>query len=245
MSTEQRSDDMVLKFLKTLLLRVKSIDERLSRIEGTVPCHSTTRVVAPSQPAWTDDISISGLISPDPGRPGGKDLEILASQPVFKGLTEAELLKVMGCLRRVSYPKGTVVFEEGTLGRSMFIIRDGGVKIVKRSDGRDHFITLLEKGTTLGEMAFVDGEYRSATAIAQTDVDLFEMDGNLFVRMATTDLEIVNKILKGVLGIVNSRLRFSNEHYAFDFKIKVRQEVLSFGKMGDDLVELIVSMEEA
>lgn len=244
MTTEQRSDDIVLKFLKTLLLRVKSIDERLSRFEGSAPCPPQGAGSLVSHD-WSDEASTFGRVSEDPSVQGGEELRMMASLPVFKGLSEGELLKVMGCLRRISYPMGTVVFEEGTLGRSMYIIREGAVRIVKRSEGRDHFITLLEKGTTLGEMAFVDGEYRSATAIAQTAVDFFELDGELFSRMAVTDMEIVNKILRGLLGIVSSRLRFSNEHYAFDFKIRVRQEVLSFGKMGDDLVELILSMEES
>jgi CRP-like cAMP-binding protein len=59
-----------------------------------------------------------------------------------------------------------VIFEEGSIGRELFVVLDGEVEIAKLDRGAKTTIVKLGKGEFFGEMAVIDGSARSATAIA-------------------------------------------------------------------------------
>ena len=59
-----------------------------------------------------------------------------------------------------------VIFEEGSIGRELFVVLDGEVEIAKVNGTSKTSITKLGRGEFFGEMAVIDGSARSATAIA-------------------------------------------------------------------------------
>ena len=75
-----------------------------------------------------------------------------------------------------TFPAGTRLFEQGETGDVLYIVRDGTV--VLSVDGRQ--LELVEKGGMFGEMALIDREPRSATAIAETDCELVVIDKRRF-----------------------------------------------------------------
>jgi CRP-like cAMP-binding protein len=74
------------------------------------------------------------------------------------------------------YSSGDIIFEQGKPGEYMYVIMEGEVDI--QCSGRS--VAKAVPGETLGEMALVDKEYRSATAIALTDCKLVEVDERQF-----------------------------------------------------------------
>src|ERR1700730_17711396 len=58
------------------------------------------------------------------------------------------------------------IFEEGSVGRELFVVLEGKIDIVKQSGAKRTLIVTLGKGEFFGEMAVIDGSSRSATAIA-------------------------------------------------------------------------------
>jgi CRP-like cAMP-binding protein len=77
---------------------------------------------------------------------------------------------------RVQVPAGKVVFEEGQPGSEMYILTSGRVEL--RADGT--LLETLEPGGIFGEMALVDDEPRSASAIAVIDSELVPIDEKRF-----------------------------------------------------------------
>lgn len=69
----------------------------------------------------------------------------------------------------VEMPRDTVIFEEGSEGREMYILRSGAVDILV---GGNRVATLTEPGTSIGEIALLLGEKRSATMRAANNVVL-------------------------------------------------------------------------
>lgn len=64
------------------------------------------------------------------------------------------------------YDASEVVFEEGSIGRELFVVLEGKIDIVKDSGANRTVIVTLGKGEFFGEMAVIDGSSRSATAVA-------------------------------------------------------------------------------
>ena len=68
-----------------------------------------------------------------------------------------------------TFGNGDVLFEEGSVGKHMYVIVSGSVRIVKKSEGEVVVIAAPGKGELFGEMALVDSQPRSASAIAVAD----------------------------------------------------------------------------
>lgn len=109
--------------------------------------------------------------------------EFLATVPLFKGLDQVELTKFGELLREKSYPKGSVILFEDDPGDSLFIVRDGRVKVVLVSeDGREVILGLLGVGEHFGELALIDDQPRSAHVIAMEESTLLVLRRDDFRR---------------------------------------------------------------
>ena len=53
---------------------------------------------------------------------------------------------------RTRFPGGTIIFSEGDLGLTMYVIESGEVEIRKRVRGSDRVLAKLGKGDFFGEM---------------------------------------------------------------------------------------------
>ncbi len=88
----------------------------------------------------------------------------LRAIPLFASLEEPVLEEIAGLLIDRKFPKDAIVFEEGSAGDYMYLIREGQVKVTKMSeDGREKILEMLGTGDFVGEMALLDREPRSAS----------------------------------------------------------------------------------
>jgi CRP/FNR family transcriptional regulator len=108
------------------------------------------------------------------------------------------------------YPAGAVIFREGDEGEGMFIIQSGQVKIAKHTATGEKTLVILSEGDFFGEMAVIDNEPRSASAIAHTDAKLIVLTPEVFESTMQTNAHIVKKILRNM----SSRLREANRQIA-------------------------------
>ena len=65
------------------------------------------------------------------------------------------------------FEPGEVIFSKGDASECAFLIQSGSVEIVIENGDRRVVVDTLEPGEFFGEMALVDDEPRSATAIAK------------------------------------------------------------------------------
>jgi CRP-like cAMP-binding protein len=93
--------------------------------------------------------------------------EVLAQVPLFAGLAPEHLEALAAALQQRRYAPGEVIFHEDDPGGALFIIEEGQVKIRHTSvDGKELILTLVSPGDFFGELALLDGEPRSADAVA-------------------------------------------------------------------------------
>src|SRR5262249_19704085 len=102
--------------------------------------------------------------------------ELLRSVPLFSELGEPEISSLGRLATRRRYPTDTVVFFEHEEGDLFFTIVRGRIKVtILGDDGREIILSVLRPGDFFGEMALLDNEPRSATAIAVEDAELLSL----------------------------------------------------------------------
>lgn len=81
------------------------------------------------------------------------------------------------------YEPGEVVFEEGEVGDSLFMILSGTVEVSKLVGGETRQIGTLGAGEYFGEMALLGSRLRSASTRAATALDLLVLPGSDFAAL--------------------------------------------------------------
>jgi len=153
----------------------------------------------------TDRLPFHDLDGAEEPRAGGtvpsRDARIrhLQRVPLFSGFNEDELRRVVELARIVEVPAGTVVTQIGEPGDSFCIIIDGAVAVrTPVGPGSE-----LHPGDFFGEMSLLDGERRSATIVATTDLRLLSVDRAHFWRV----LDETPDLVRGMFTILSRRVR--------------------------------------
>ena len=87
---------------------------------------------------------------------------------------------------RASYQPAEVIFREGGPARNFYVILDGKVQILRHQDGQEREERTLGPGEFFGERSLLRGAQHSASARAETPVDLLIMNGADFTSLATS-----------------------------------------------------------
>lgn len=135
----------------------------------------------------------------------------LLSIPIFEELNSRDIALLTGILHNRSYVAGEIIFHQGDPGVGIYIIREGVVEIRRIYEGQVFNMAHFTAGDFFGELALVDGEKRSASAVAVTDTKIaviFKPDLDEFIeRYPKKGI----KILQGISRITVARLRNLNE----------------------------------
>ena len=147
----------------------------------------------------------------------------LKAIPLFKELSKRDLSNLIGIIHDRNYIAGEYIFYQGDPGIGLYLLRDGEVSIHRTNDeGNEIVLATFNKGDFFGELALVDGEKRSASAIANIDTRvsvIFKPDLDEFIEKYPKK---GIKILQGIAQIAAVRLRTLNEDY-FSLKIDYKK----------------------
>jgi CRP-like cAMP-binding protein len=104
-------------------------------------------------------------------------LEHLKNMPLFSSVDEKDLVGVADHLSQVSFEKDSVIIKEGDMGDGFYLIEKGVVNVLANlPDEKDEVVlSSLNQGDYFGEMSLITGAPRSATIIAETDVELLKL----------------------------------------------------------------------
>ncbi|MHC4139848.1 MAG: Crp/Fnr family transcriptional regulator [Planctomycetota bacterium] len=99
--------------------------------------------------------------------------------------------------QKVLFKEGEVIFKEDDEGgKEIYFIDSGRVKIVKKVGDMEATLAVLDSDNFFGEMTFITGNKRSASAIALTDCKLHSMDKETFKFNLSNDSTFMWKILE-------------------------------------------------
>lgn len=143
------------------------------------------------------------------------DLEnVLLSMPPFEKLEPKYFKILLKLIHYRAYTANEYIFMQKDPGIGLYLIIKGEVLITEETEDGERFdLANLGRGDFFGELALLDEETRSASAIALKDSQLavlFKPDLDEFVE--THPKEGI-KILRGMSQIIATRLRNLNHDY--------------------------------
>ena len=164
------------------------------------------------------------------------NVNMIGEVPIFELLDDeerADLARRMDCR---DFQKGDVIFEYGDPGGEIFILRNGNVEVfVETCDGERIVLGENERGDVLGELSFLDGGARTATAVAREDTQTLSMHRDRL-------LDFIDKhphAALDLLTVVGRRLRATDEllrtHVSRNVNIEL-QESMTFSQHVADKV---------
>ena len=102
--------------------------------------------------------------------------------------------------------EGESLIQDGESGNSVYIVRAGRLKASKMVNGKEVILGYIEPGEFVGEMAYINGEARSADVVSLMETELIEipsdaLDSILYSKPAWS---------KGLMRTLSRRLKSSN-----------------------------------
>ena len=114
--------------------------------------------------------------------------------PFLQLLDEDQLGKLLMHARLQRFGRGEKVIEQGATGQSMFVLLHGEAEVFVGANGAQTLVATLRTGDYCGEMSLLTGEPRSATVVARTDCEMWEIDKNTMGELLQENETLVQKL---------------------------------------------------
>ena len=139
------------------------------------------------------------------------DTDVVLAAPLFAGIGPEAARALLDRMRPVELSRGQVLFSEGDVGDTLYVIERGKMKLGRRAaDGRENLLSVLGPSEMFGELSLFDPGPRTATLTAVGDVRLREIDHETIVQW----LQAYPEVAKHLLESLARRLRRTNDALA-------------------------------
>lgn len=167
------------------------------------------------------------------------DTKILEKIPVLAGLSTPELDALSKIITVKKYKKGEVLFEQGDIRKSFFIVLSGKVHVYRMFNDEVQTLAILGKNNFNVESALTNPKFKHGHSSEVTEAgDMIEILGKDFLRLADDYPKIANKIYGNIIANLTERLHHANNKLV---------TIYSTGKIAstytdlDNLTELITT----
>lgn len=126
-------------------------------------------------------------------------LDHLAKVPLFASLSTRELQKVAKVATEITVPAGSVICDQGQMGREAFVIVEGSATVSRNK----RKVATLPAGSVVGELSLLDRGPRTATVVADTQCTLLVIDQRHFIGV----LEDVPALAQKLLAYLAEKVR--------------------------------------
>jgi CRP-like cAMP-binding protein len=133
---------------------------------------------------------------------------LLQNVYLFKGMDSKEIAAVgeIGAIQ--SFHGGDTIFIKGEAATALYLIKFGSVKIQQTTKSGDSLVvSTLGTGSHFGEMGFVDGASRSATAVAAEATELITIPYDKLKMFLSQNKDASVKFYKELSHFLCGRLR--------------------------------------
>jgi CRP-like cAMP-binding protein len=147
-------------------------------------------------------------------------LRLLKSITLLKNMSERTIQGLAEFLKPRKVPDGTVLFEEGSRGMSMYFVASGRIRIYKNTaSGSTRQLAIVGPGDFFGEMALVDEVPRSASAAATGSCLLFELYSGDLTRWIKNSAPQALQFFSELSHVLARRLRKTSRELTLQFDL--------------------------
>src|SRR6201985_1905492 len=133
---------------------------------------------------------------------------ILKMNPMFSDLGTDELQRISSLCHTQQLNTGEVLFQKGDAGDALFGVRRGQIRIeTGASDGSRLTLNFMGSGDLFGEVAVLDGQSRTADAMAGEPTELFVLRRADFLAFLEREPKVAIKIIQ----LLCQRIRWQSE----------------------------------
>jgi len=137
-----------------------------------------------------------------------ESVTLLKQVYLFKHFDDSELEAISAQAREVVFKKNAVVMTEGDVGESMYVIKNGSVKVfVSDADGKELILYHQDSGSVVGDIALLDDAPRSASVTAMEATTALMISKQRFLDLLREKPEMSI----GVIRSLTQRLREATE----------------------------------
>ena len=143
------------------------------------------------------------------GNAAGSLVDFLAQVTLFEEFSQAELARLARNAHQRSYRDGESIYEQGTPGAALFLVRSGIVEISRRKrNGEEVSVVVLEPPASFAEQAAIGADFvRWTSARARGPVSLVAIGSSDLDALGHRFPLLANKILRKLAQIMAIRLQ--------------------------------------
>lgn len=142
--------------------------------------------------------------------------ELLSNCYLFRDMTPDELKKIEPATVSETFAIADEVFNQGDKANALYIIKKGSVKIQQKgSKGKMIEVAKVGSGSHFGEMAFLDGERRSAGVEVVERSEILKIDYEQLRKILIQNPAMAVKFYKTIAVFLCSRLRATTTDVSF------------------------------
>jgi CRP-like cAMP-binding protein len=159
-------------------------------------------------------------------------LDFLGRMPLFVGLSAGELAGVAQDFIPRHFAPGETIFFEGDPGQTLCLIESGRVRIyVQNEDGQETSVALYGPGDLLGELAVIDEEPRSASAVALQPSLLHVIGRDRFYYWLRESPQLSRNFLKALSGRIRQTTRQVGDLTFLDVPGRLARQLLQLAQV--------------
>lgn len=127
----------------------------------------------------------------------------------FAFLSAEEIQQLCPYLELREWAADAVVMQEGEVEDYMGFVTEGKLAVKKKTGywGKNIIIAILDKGTMVGEGAFIDEGKRSTTIVAMEQTRILTLGARKMDELIMNKPMLAIKLMKRILHIISLRLR--------------------------------------
>ncbi len=123
-------------------------------------------------------------------------LDFLRNVSLFESLDQQELEALSDVTFTRTFSKDNVIILAEEEGDTLFILKNGQVKVsIVSEEGREVILSLLGPGSVFGELSLLDGKPRSANVVATEETDLLMLRRADFLQLIYKTPQIATALL--------------------------------------------------
>lgn len=126
----------------------------------------------------------------------------------FAGLSDEECDALLAGMRERRLNANEILFRQGEAGDAMMIVHHGTLSVrVRRPDGYDAEVAVVQGGEVLGELCVVDPAPRSATVVATAPTMVCELSSADIARLRATAPSVYSAVMGAIIRDITRRFR--------------------------------------